>query len=276
MKTLAYQNPLTGGIRNLSIDPQEMIKSNHSGLSCRTCHGPGFDAYPHFDEARRERLDCLHCHQNNNDFPRELFESIEKSFHRSIHFQSMPEAFGCSSCHDPHTFYSLANTPDDAGLTALVARDNAICLGCHKQSESLENVSEKTLLKLSESHAWLPEVERHWRSVRCVECHTQGDRQRNHFILGSEYAVRTCDTCHSRDSILISKLYRYRATEERNKAGFTHSVVMNDAYIIGMTRNLWLDWGSLALITGTLLGVGGHGLARWITTRRNTHHETHH
>lgn len=272
MKTLAYQDPITGGVRDLSIDPQAMMRSEHRALTCRQCHGPGFDAYPHFDEARRERLECLECHKDNNNFPREYFKSIEKSFHRSIHFQSLPEAFSCFSCHNPHTFHALANVSADE-LTSQVAKDNSICLKCHELSPSTGKLSGEPPRALIESHAWLPEVKRHWGSVRCVECHTQGVRDRNHFILGREYAVRACDACHSRNSILTSKLYLYRVAEERNKMGFSHSVVMNDAYIIGMARNPWLDWGGLGLIVMTFLGVSGHALARWMTARRRQNHE---
>jgi hypothetical protein len=267
METLAYQDSTTGTLRNLSIDSHTLAKSDHAGLACLDCHSAGFDAYPHFNEARDEQLECLSCHKDNKKFPRKMFEAVEKSFTRSNHYQSAPQSLTCFSCHDPHTFSTL-NSKSATGVKGQVSHDNGICLGCHDKSKAMDEVDGAGTKELLKKHDWLPEVSRHWQSVRCVECHTQGDSERSHFILGGEYAVKECVACHSRDSILTSKLYRYRAEEERNKVGFIHSVVMNDAYIIGMTRNQWLDWGSIALVMFTLVGVGGHGLGRWIAKRK--------
>ncbi|MBF0445671.1 MAG: cytochrome c3 family protein [Magnetococcales bacterium] len=267
MKTLGYQDTATGNLRNLSIDLHALAKSDHAGLACLDCHSAGFAAYPHFSEARNEQLECLSCHKNSEKFPRKMFEAVERSFTRSNHYQSAPQALTCFSCHDPHTFSTL-NGKSDAGVKSHVKRDNDICLGCHEKSKPLDNMSSGGAGDLLKKHVWLPGVNRHLQSVRCVECHTQGDSERSHFILGGEYAVKECVACHSRDSILTSKLYRYRAHEERNKVGFIHSVVMNDAYIIGMTRNQWLDWGGIGLVILTLVGVGGHGLGRWIARRK--------
>ncbi|MBF0195857.1 MAG: cytochrome c3 family protein [Magnetococcales bacterium] len=266
METIAYQDSSTGTLRSLNIDSHTLAKSDHAGLACLDCHGAGFNAYPHFKEARNEKLECLNCHKDNEKFPRKTFEAVEKSFTRSNHYQSAPEALTCFSCHDPHTFSTLSSK-SAAGMKSHVKQDNEVCLGCHEKSKPLDEM-DSGKSELLKKHAWLPGVERHWQSVRCVECHTQGDSERSHFILGAEYAVKECVACHSRDSILTSKLYRYRAQEERNKVGFVHSVVMNDAYIIGMTRNQWLDWGSIALVIMTLVGVGGHGLGRWIAKRK--------
>lgn len=271
MKTLAYQDRATGGVRDLSINPEAMRGSDHAALSCRQCHGSGFDGYPHPLGERRQQLECLSCHENSQTFPRKQFEDAEKSFHRSIHFQSLPDTFTCFSCHDPHTFRALAGVSAD-GVASLVAQDNSLCLQCHKDQEAIAALSKRSFQSVAENHAWLPEVKRHWQSVRCVECHTQDKRERSHFILGREYAVRDCVACHSQNSILTSKLYQYRSSEERHKAGFIHAVVMNDAYIIGMTRNLWLDWGSISLVAITLLGVTGHGLGRWVMHRKMKNH----
>ncbi|MBF0125601.1 MAG: cytochrome c3 family protein [Magnetococcales bacterium] len=274
MSTLAYQNPATGGLRNLSIDAKALAHSDHKDLSCRECHGPGFEAYPHFKEASQERLECLGCHEKSHSFPKELFESIERSFNRSVHFQTMQDDFTCFSCHDPHNFRALSGQSGEH-LADVVARDNGVCLRCHDSPEGIRGKTGRLFSTLSQTHAWLPEANRHWGSVRCVECHTSGERERSHFILGKDYAVRKCESCHSRDSMLIAKLYRHRNREERRTAGFIHSVVMNDSYIIGMTRNQWLDWGGIGLVVLTLAGVGGHGLARYLVSRSNRH-ENHH
>ncbi|MBF0627293.1 MAG: cytochrome c3 family protein [Magnetococcales bacterium] len=274
MSTLAYRDAKTGGLRDLSIDPKAMALSDHKKLACRDCHAAGFEVYPHFPEARRERLECLGCHEKSKNFPRALFESIERSFQRSIHYQALQDSFDCFSCHNPHDFRTLSGQSQEH-LTSVVARENRTCRHCHDAPEAILGQSGRLFSTLEQTHAWLPEATRHWNKVRCVECHTGGESQRSHFILGRDHAVRACESCHSRDSILAAKLYRHRAREERRTAGFVHSVVMNDAYVIGMTRNQWLDWGGIGLVVLTIVGVALHGLARFLVARGD-HHEIHH
>ncbi|MBF0178823.1 MAG: cytochrome c3 family protein [Magnetococcales bacterium] len=274
MATLAYQDPTTGGVRNLAIDAKAMARSEHRKLSCRDCHGTGLDDFPHFQEAKRERLECLKCHEKSQAFPRERFEAINKSFERSIHYQAMPETFTCFSCHDPHDFRAISGQ-SGADLPGVVAQDNAACRRCHDSSEGIRNQTGRLFATLADTHAWLPETERHWGKVRCIECHTRGRYKQHHFIVGKNDAVRACEACHSRNSLLAAKLYRHRIRHEQRTAGFIHSIVMNDAYIIGMTRHPWLDWGGAVLVALTLAGVAGHGLARYLSAR-STPHEHHH
>jgi hypothetical protein len=266
MQSMAYLDPSTGGLRNLAIDAKALAASSHAKLSCRSCHGPGFEAYPHFEEAKRESLHCLECHKGNDRFPYALFESIEKGFTRSHHARAMPDSFFCSSCHDPHVFHGLFQTRVE-DVPQQVRQDNGICLNCHRNNERIKAMTGRVLPTLQRSHAWLPDLERHWQAVRCVECHTGSSRPQDHFILDKSLALRDCVACHARNSLLTSKLYLYQSTEERQKAGFVNALVMNNAYVIGMTRNLWLDWAGLALLSLTLLVLLGHGFARWLANR---------
>lgn len=271
MKSMAYQDPVTGGIRNLSIDAAAMAASSHAKLTCRTCHGPGFEAYPHFSEAKREARHCLECHKGNDTFPYALFESIERGFERSVHAHALPDNFSCASCHDPHLFHGLSKA-QSGNMAEQVRQDNGICLNCHRNNERIKELTGRVLPTLMNTHAWLPQIERHWQTVRCVECHTGSSRPRDHFILGKTFAQRDCVSCHARDSLLLGKLYLYQRAETRQKAGFVNALVMNDAYIIGMTRNLWLDWAGVALLTLTALTLLGHGLARWLFARKRGGH----
>jgi hypothetical protein len=43
---------------------------------------------------------------------------------------------------------------------------------------------------------------------------------------------------------------------------------LNDAYIIGMTRNIILDRLSFAILGGMLLVLAAHGFGRWYFARR--------
>ncbi|MBF0341754.1 MAG: hypothetical protein HQL95_12460 [Magnetococcales bacterium] len=275
MATLAYLDSATGGLKNLAIDVQAMKVSDHRKLACRECHAAGFEAYPHFPEALRQRMECLDCHKQKNGFPGEWFQSIERSFVRSVHYQAMPEKFTCFSCHDAHNFRSLSGQAKEPHLTGVVARGNGSCRRCHDAPEGILGKTGRLFYSLKETHAWLPEPERHWSKVRCIECHTRGENNQDHHILGREYAVKSCVACHSRNSLLVARLYRYRSQQEQRTAGFLHSVVMNDAYVIGMTRNPWLDWGAIGLVVLAILGVGAHGAARCLLGRSRSH-ENHH
>ncbi|MBF0184318.1 MAG: hypothetical protein HQM06_08005 [Magnetococcales bacterium] len=267
MQSMAYLDPTTGGLRNLAIDAKALAASSHAKLNCRSCHGPGFEAFPHFEEAKREALHCLECHKGNDRFPYALFETVEKGFMRSNHVRAMPDRFFCSSCHDPHVFHGLFQTRVE-DVPQQVKQDNTICLNCHQNNERIKDLTGRMMPALQRSHAWLPELQRHWQAVRCVECHTGSNRPQDHFIVDRSLALRDCVACHSRNSLLTSKLYLYQATEERQKYGFVNALVLNNAYVIGMTRNLWLDWASLALLGVTVLVLLAHGFARWLLTRK--------
>ncbi len=274
MRTMGYLDERTGGFINLFVDGKLFTDSNHGRLGCRDCHGAALDVVPHYPEAARERLGCLDCHRNGkndeNRFPRALFERIEREFERSIHFQALPNHFNCFSCHDAHAFQRAARVED---LSKVVREGNAICLKCHGKPGVASDRSQRLFSSLEETHRWLPKTKRHWQAVRCVECHTPHFGERTHTILGKMRAERNCVACHSRDSVLRAKLYRYRAPQSREKGGLFSGTMHNEAYVIGMSRQPWLDWLSFIGLGLTLLGVGGHGLARWLTARRK-HHET--
>ena len=108
----------------------------------------------------------------------------------------------------------------------------------------------------------------HWQKVRCIDCHLSTEDNFLHRILDAEHAVRHCEDCHSANSILLTKLYKYTVQENRQKLGFINSVALNDAYIIGMTRNIILDRLSFTLLGLMLLGLAAHGFGRWYSARR--------
>lgn len=68
-------------------------------------------------------------------------------------------------------------------------------------------------------------------------------------------------TCHSQDTELGVRLYRYTQTEA-NELGFLNSALLGDAYVIGATRNVHIDRLAIWLLGLTLAGVAVHGLIR--------------
>jgi hypothetical protein len=80
----------------------------------------------------------------------------------------------------------------------------------------------------------------------------------SHEILDKEKAERNCVSCHSQDTALRMRLYRHVAQEETNELGFLNSAVLGDAYVIGATRNVYLDKLALWLTGLTLAAIGLH------------------
>ncbi|MBF0142202.1 MAG: cytochrome c3 family protein [Magnetococcales bacterium] len=269
MRTLSYQDRLTGKLVSLFVDEAELVRSSHGGMACVRCHSRGFRQVPHTRTALAETLSCLDCHEKNNRFNRDWFQMIERQFTQSVHYQAHAGEFNCFSCHDPHRFLWSAKS---RSVREVVAQDNAMCLSCHGPDGQLNQWSRRSFRTLDASHRWLPKAALHWRNVRCVECHTPGETIGvSHIILGAPSAERKCVACHSRDSLLLTKLYQHRVFEERQQAGFFNSVVLNDAYIIGMTRNRFLDWIGFLAVGGAVAGVSFHGLGRWLVARRKRH-----
>jgi hypothetical protein len=86
----------------------------------------------------------------------------------------------------------------------------------------------------------------------------------SHKILPKEQAVHLCSDCHSTNSILLTKLYKYHAEESRTDQGYYNSVILNDAYVIGANRNRYLNILSLLFFGLALSGIGVHIVARII------------
>lgn len=117
----------------------------------------------------------------------------------------------------------------------------------------------------------------------------------NHNIVNGSWAVSQCESCHSTDSRLAQtfRLSNYRpggretGTEENlsselngqivaEKSGsihFTPAINHKDFYIIGHNSTRWIDIAGLLMFVGTLLGVSGHGVARYLAYRRRPHTE---
>lgn len=264
MPGLAERDPKSGALKDYHVDADALAASSHNDMACSECHGSGFKIWPHAAETKMETRQCADCHIENSKFDRRKFEKIEREFNRSVHFQQQPETFDCFACHDPHTLQRLTSKTADLG--ALVAMNNSVCMDCHQPDDPLKS--------LNQSHRFLPNAQLHWDAVRCIECHApegRGGKEISHIILGKDHAERECIACHAKEAPLLNKLYKFRVEEERRTAGFLNSAVMNEAYVIGMTRNEPLDKAGLLLVGFTFLGVAGHGLVRFIANRRRNH-----
>jgi len=256
-------------LKRFLVDPDLFAGSNHGGLECKTCHGPGFAAFPHAAGARQQISQCSECHAQK-------VLRIEAQFDKSVHATQLPGKFTCTTYHDPHKFLAAAKLVDPRRI---VAQDNAMCLDCHRSDRRFHVLApDKERPDLEQAHDWLPNIQLHWKSVRCVECHTPVSTVKSlalsHEVLARSDIGRDCVACHSRDSALRTRLYRHLIEAEQETAGFVNSVILRNAYVIGATRNSYLDlWGGF-LLAGVVGAVAGHGLLRLFAGfRRGRRHD---
>ncbi|MBF0447923.1 MAG: hypothetical protein HQL67_06955 [Magnetococcales bacterium] len=266
MKTIGYQDPKTGALVNLHIDQEAFKKATHGKQACTTCHKGDFTEYPHEIAHEKQAASCPDCHQDNPKLARYRFDKVAVQFKKSVHYQKDPKGFNCYTCHEQHS-WQLGGSTDRT--QDLVGRNNQTCLNCHeKQARAKQEDSTDPGLAIHTPHRWLPSTGLHMKKVRCVACHTPRPGSIIHAIEPARRAEKNCESCHSKDSILLTKLYKYRLQENERNAGFINGVVLNDTYIIGMTRHPLLDLLGILAIAFTTIGVLAHGLGRWIAARR--------
>lgn len=276
METLAARTQ-GGGVRSFFIHPGKFDDSYHKELKCTECHSKGLEIYPHRSEALPS-ADCLHCHGEKKDFWDKTEEKkallskmkdIETEYRVSIHSESNVK---CETCHNPHEFN--LDLEREKGLDHLIKTENELCLNCHLEprkwkSFRKEDAEPKDYRHPFVVHAWLPSRELHWEKVRCLDCHSSySGTNLSHHIQKKEKAVRDCKSCHSNDSILKDKLYKMALRQEKNKSGLMNTMLWNEAYIIGATRNFYLDLlSSLSFGLGFLV-MAFHGFMRYKTSKR--------
>ncbi len=260
MHTMAYQDAQTGGIVNLYVDSTALKNSEHGGFSCLDCHADAFKTIPHPSSVEQNRLTCLDCHAEQDQFV-----SADDQFRKSVHYERLGNKFSCASCHDAHRFHRSTNN----NISEIIQQDNNVCLSCHNAPHKFAELSSRDYPDLKLTHSWLPNTELHWKTVRCIECHTTNTEGFSHQIMAKKHALRKCESCHSKNSILLTKLYSFRAKESRQQNDLLESVVNNGTYVVGLTRDERLDNIVLLLVLLTIGGISVHALGRYLANRRN-------
>ncbi len=249
----------------LTIDTVKYLRSNHANLDCSGCHIDGYDSYPHIQDTPVQNFSCLDCHFSDPDIDPYKFAVKEQEFKKSAHFQLHGDKFSCNSCHNVHEFKAIKHGTD---ISTRIESNNSTCFSCHLEPEKFASIANREYVDVYYSHEWLPNLDLHWSFIRCIDCHTSPSDRSAHNILFAYESQRECIGCHSANSILIDKLYRYRADDERQKYGFMNSIALNNAYIIGMTRNIYLDSISVILFAVVLTGIAIHGIARVVFSKK--------
>jgi len=245
--------------RDRYVDRDMYYTSVHKAFSCTDCHSYDLFEFPHpLDTRFEEKLLCMDCHGYDESFAQYHFEDIEIEFSESTHNM---EDFTCWKCHNPHSYRAFMRNADD--IEEAVLYDNEICLSCHSNFLKFMLLTDREEINVVESHDWLPNQVAHFRSVRCIECHTEISDSIliAHKILPKAEAVQSCTECHSRDSRLMHTLYKFQIKEER-KVGFANGIILNDAYVIGANQNVLLNRLSLLIFALTFLVILFHTVLR--------------
>lgn len=247
------------------IDTIKFVDAIHSFFACQDCHSPEYETYPHPSELKLEpKFSCIDCHGGDETFAKYQFEDIDDEVSQSVH-KLAHEQFKCEMCHDLHS-YKLVARNEKSKIADIVIEDNQMCLSCHNNLSKYQILTDHEKPELLKTHDWLPNQELHFLSVRCIECHTptSDTLMVSHKILPKEQAVHLCSDCHSTNSILRTKLYKYHAEESRVDQGYYNAVILNEAYVIGANRNRYLNLLSLMFFGLALSGIGVHIVARII------------
>ncbi len=251
------------------IHRNDFYSSNHRSFSCTDCHSEEYTKFPHSGELRMEqKYNCIDCHGGDEKFAKYHFEEIESEFQKSTHYKIDNEGFTCWKCHDPHTYkISVRNS---SNIKATIAYDNSICLNCHSDYSRFQLLSNKDEIDIMQKHDWLPNQAAHFANVRCIECHTKTNDSIPvpHLILPKENAVRLCNECHSKNSILMASLYKYESKAQR-RDGFFNGIILNSSYVIGANRNEYLNILSLIIFVVVIAVIAFHVVLRIRSTRRN-------
>jgi len=260
----------TGDPRAPKLDVAGYHASVHALHGCISCHGDVEEpsiAHDKEDEDLRP-VDCAHCHLDER-IAAELAERpraqpgrrqvdvvrIIHEFEGSVH-STKTERFTCARCHNPHRI-RFGMTPDES------LEHNRACLRCHASEPEFRAFVNRAPPDLDAAHDWLPNRDLHWRVVRCVDCHTRSEGVvGSHRILPKAQALSRCESCHGEASVLKFKTYRYQRGVEQSESGFMNSAILNDAYVIGATRNQFLDWIGMSVAALTFLGILGHAALR--------------
>ena len=252
-----------------SVHGQAIMRGNANAAVCVDCHGA------HRLEKANVPTSSINRHNVHNVCGK-CHGDITKEYMKSIHGVGVQKGFKdaptCSYCHGEHNIHAVPDVPEQAfstsGMRFNVVVDNKMvfCVACHSDPVMMRKYN---LTTVEVSHKWMPNQVKHWETVRCVDCHSSNEGMNlHHNILPREATVKQCEQCHSQNSRLMSQLYVHEKKQSRLKYGFINGTLLSDAYVIGSTRNVYLDTLSIIIFGMTFLGIGVHGFLRWKSKKR--------
>ena len=265
----AYQNPESKKTiynrmyTELIIKRDEFYVSNHREFKCTDCHSEDYGTFPHPGNLRMEsRPSCLDCHGGDEKYAKYQFEKIDSNFMASVHSLKHSQDFTCWMCHNPHTYKINARTNEN--LQETITYDNLICLNCHGDVTRYELLTSKKQPNILNKHEWLPNQASHFTHVRCIECNTQNKDTLAvaHQIVPKNLAVKKCESCHAKNSILYASLFKYQIQENIKKKGWFKGLFLSETATIGPDQDNTLNIISFILFGFTLSAILIHAFLR--------------
>lgn len=249
-------------LATMLVDQGRFEHSYHGAMACKDCHTEAYVPYPHLPNAKKQIKGCVKCHQNPA-------KTIVPEFKASTHFKGHSDKFTCLSCHQSH-YDRKASKMESAHAAAV--QDNAMCLGCHADDTRYRALKpDAKRADMAAAHAWLPELELHLGQTRCVDCHSPmaDGGALSHDVQAKAKAVRACEACHAADTELGRRLYKKMMLDRPGPAaGFDNAALLSEIYVVGATRNRWLDWAGLAALGLTALVLAVRAVLRRRRNRR--------
>jgi hypothetical protein len=251
-----------------STHGQALLKGNKTAAVCVDCHGTHELLKASDPKSKINRFEipnvCGKCHI-----------SIANEYRASIHGQSLikgnMDSPGCTYCHGEHGIAPVPEvtqrliTENKMNFNTVVSTRMHYCVECHTNDTLMKKYNISTVAK---AHEWLPNLSRHYETVRCVDCHSSYEPPNlSHNILPPDRTIKKCEECHSKNSILMTKLYKHEKEKSREKYGFINGTILSDAYVIGTTRNVILDVLSIAIFGIAIFGIFVHAAMRWYFKR---------
>ncbi len=249
---------------NTSVHGAAIAKGNPNAAVCVDCHGTHDLESTESPTSRINQFNipevCGKCHI-----------SVAQEYKVSVHGIALKDGNkdvpGCTYCHGEHNIRPLPVVPPRVfaethmSKSTIVRNKMVYCVACHSNEKLMSKYHINTVAK---AHDWLPNKATHWETVRCVDCHSSYiPPNLSHNILPPDKTIKKCEECHAQNSILMSKLYKHEKRTSREKFGFINGTILSDAYVIGTTRNVFLDSISIILVSLVILGIGLHALLRW-------------
>ena len=262
-------DPVTGRVTHLSIEPESYARSSHGSVQCRTCHDWGYGEIPHRGSSEHPIYECVFCHEKDSGLQHYHLSQRKADLRNSVHGSTDSGPMDCHTCHDPHTFRPV-NDSDDPLLR--IEQSNEICLRCHgSETDSRARFVQKDA---APSHAIFPNYANHLRKVKCVTCHTEridAAARTRHEILTSDLSLRQCEQCHTPNSTVLDVIYgdwRLSANADSMNSYGPGVESGSNAYVIGSRRSPRLERLSVIGFAATCLAIVLHGLARAVYALR--------
>lgn len=254
-----------------SVHGKAILTGNYKAAVCIDCHG-----VHNLQKADKpgSTINQFNVHNVCGDCHTDVKHEYMNSIHGRSLIEGNSDSPSCTYCHGEHGIQQIPDLQESAftenkmNLHTMQQNNMIYCIACHEKPEIM---SKYGLATIKQAHEWLPSQKSHWETVRCVDCHSSHEgEEKPHDILPPEKTIKQCEECHSMNSVLMTTLYKHEKKMSREKYGFINGTILSDAYVVGTTRNVYLNVASIVIFGLVLGGIFIHGSLRWFGSRRKS------